>query len=201
MSRTITWLRSEDISPDEQRRRLLLATTCGVGAAGLAVTAYPFLDSMEPSARALAEGGPVTADLSAIKVGEMRTVAWRSKPIWILHRSPEAIAALERPNPALADPESKRSTQPANCANATRSIQPEWLVAIGICTHLGCIPLLHYHNDALNAELQAPGGFLCPCHGSRFDMAGRVVKNVPAPINLEIPDYRFVTPTQVKIGT
>ncbi|MBU6437306.1 MAG: ubiquinol-cytochrome c reductase iron-sulfur subunit [Betaproteobacteria bacterium] len=200
MSRSVTWLRPAELSPDEHRRRLLLATTTGLGVAGLAATAYPFLDSMEPSARALAEGGPVSVDLSTFAEGEMRTVAWRSKPVWILRRSPAVIAALQQPNSALLDPLSRHSVQPPGCDNATRSLKPEWLVAVGICTHLGCIPLLHWHDAALNAELHAPGGYLCPCHGSRFDLAARVVKNVPAPTNLEIPPYRFTGPAEITIG-
>lgn len=186
--------------PDAERRKVLLAATGVLGGVGLLAAAYPFIASLEPSARELAQGGPVLSDISTLAVGELRTVAWRGKPVWLMRRSDEMVHALQQPNPALADPLSKRSEQPASCVNATRSERPELLVAVGICTHLGCSPVLHLDDGALNAELHAPGGFLCPCHGSRFDLAGRVVKNVPAPTNLEIPDYRFTTATTVQIG-
>lgn len=142
----------------------------------------------------------MTGDLSRLQPGELRTIEWRGKPVWLMRRSDEMVRALRAVDPALADPLSKRSIQPASCLNATRSQRPEFFVAIGVCTHLGCTPGLRFDDAALNAELHAPGGFLCPCHGSRFDLAGRVVKNVPAPINLEIPDYRFTSPTTVRIG-
>lgn len=186
--------------PDDQRRRMLLAATRIVGGAGLIGAAYPFVASLEPSARDRARGGPVTGNLAGLSPGELRTVAWRGKPIWMLRRSDAMVRALQAANQDLADPLSKRSQQPASCTNATRSERPEYFVAIGICTHLGCTPTLRLDDDALNAELHAPGGFLCPCHGSRFDLAGRVVKNVPAPINLEIPNYLFTSPTTVRIG-
>jgi ubiquinol-cytochrome c reductase iron-sulfur subunit len=186
--------------PDHRRRRILLTATQIVGGVGLVVAAYPFVASLEPSARDRARGGPVTGDLAGLAPGEMRTVAWRGKPVWLLHRSDDMVRALQEPDPALADPLSTRSEQPVSCTNATRSERPEYFVAIGICTHLGCTPTLRLDDEALNAELHAPGGFLCPCHGSRFDLAGRVVKNVPAPINLEIPNYRFTSPTTVRIG-
>ena len=130
----------------------------------------------------------------------MRVTAWRGKPIWLMRRSEEMVRALMRPDPVLVDPLSKKSEQPSNCANPTRSMRPDIFVAIGLCTHLGCIPILHFDNADLNAELHAPGGFICPCHGSRFDLAGRVVKNMPAPTNLEIPDYRFTSATNLVIG-
>lgn len=183
-----------------RRRRYLLAATRWTGCVGLLAAAYPFVASLEPSARDRARGGPVTGDLSRLQPGELRTIEWRGKPVWLMRRSDEMVRALRAVDPALADPLSKRSIQPASCLNATRSQRPEFFVAIGVCTHLGCTPGLRFDDAALNAELHAPGGFLCPCHGSRFDLAGRVVKNVPAPINLEIPDYRFTSPTTVRIG-
>jgi len=185
--------------PDEQRRHVALVTTGVVAGIGLVALAYPFVASMEPSAKARAAGGPIDVDISTLAVGELRTVAWRGKPTWFMRRSDEMVRALQRPNPNLADPMSKRSQQPHSCANATRSVKPEIFVATGICTHLGCIPTLRLDDAQMNAELQAPGGFLCPCHGSRYDLAGRVVKNVPAPLNLEIPDYRFLSATVLRV--
>jgi len=186
-------------TPDDHRRRLLTATTV-VGGAGLVAAAYPFVDSMEPSERVKAFGGPVTADFSRLGPGALITVAWRGKPIWLMRRTPEMVAALRRPNPELADPKSRRSEQPASCDNPTRSLRPDLFVAIGVCTHLGCTPNLKLHDPALDARVHEPGAFLCPCHGSVFDLAGRVIKNVPAPINLAIPNYSFTGPTTVKIG-
>jgi len=186
--------------PHAERRNLLVAATGIAAGAGLLAVAYPFAASLQPSEAARAEGGPVLADISTLAVGELRTVAWRGKPVWLMRRSDEMVRALQQPNPALADPQSKRSEQPKSCANATRSERPEILVAVGVCTHLGCSPSLRLDDSALNAELHAPGGFFCPCHGSRFDLAGRVVKNVPAPTNLEIPPYHFLGDSQLQIG-
>jgi ubiquinol-cytochrome c reductase iron-sulfur subunit len=188
-------------SPDDlQRRKWLLNATGVVGGAGVLAAAYPFAASFAPSERARALGAPVVADISTIKPAELRVVAWRGKPVWLMRRTDEMIRALQRPDPVLADPLSERSQQPPSCVNATRSIKPEMLVAVGICTHLGCSPTLRLDDAALQAELHAPGGFVCPCHGSRFDLAGRVVKNVPAPTNLDIPDYRYLSDTSVQIG-
>jgi ubiquinol-cytochrome c reductase iron-sulfur subunit len=185
----------------DARRRQMLATTVGViGGAGLLAAAYPFIDSLEPSERALAQGGPVTVDVASLAIGELRTVELRGKPVWLMRRSDAMVRALQQPNADLADPLSKRSEQPKTCANATRSEHPDLLVAVGVCTHLGCSPTLRLDDAALNAELHAPGGFVCPCHGSRFDLAGRVVKNVPAPTNLDIPDYRFMSASMLQIG-
>ena len=189
-----------DGGPGSTRRQWLVAATGVVGGVGLLATAWPLVDSMEPSARALAVGGPVTVDVSDLAPGHLRTVSWRGKPVWLMRRTDAMVRALEQPNPALADPGSKRSGQPASCANATRSLHPDLFVVIGVCTHLGCSPVLRLDDAALNAELHAPGGFFCPCHGSRFDLAGRVVKNVPAPTNLEVPEYRFLSDTSLQIG-
>ncbi|MDE1950036.1 MAG: ubiquinol-cytochrome c reductase iron-sulfur subunit, partial [Burkholderiales bacterium] len=131
--------------------------------------------------------------------GALRTVAWRGQPVWLLRRSPEMIEALDTPNPALADPESLRSEQPADCRNATRSIRPELFVAVGICTHLGCSPGLHLGDPAFEAQMHGDG-FLCPCHGSRFDLAGRVAKDVPAPTNLVIPIHALLPGGKLRIG-
>lgn len=186
--------------PDAKRRRLLLAATGIVGGAGLLAAAYPFVASLEPSERAKALGGPVQIDVSTLAPGELRTVGWRGKPIWLMRRTAEMVRALQQPDPELADPLSMRSEQPPPCANSTRSVRPEFFVAVGVCTHLGCTPSLRLNDEALNAELHAPGGFVCPCHGSRYDLAGRVVKNVPAPTNLEIPAHLFSGPSTLRIG-
>ncbi|HRO57992.1 MAG TPA: ubiquinol-cytochrome c reductase iron-sulfur subunit [Burkholderiaceae bacterium] len=183
-----------------ERRQVLRIATGAIGGVGLAAVAWPLIDSMEPSARARAAGGPVDVDISSLAPGELRTVSWRGKPVWVMRRNAAMVAALERSNPGLADPMSKRSEQPASCANATRSEHPDVFVAIGVCTHLGCSPQLRLDDAALNAEVHGPGGFFCPCHGSRFDLAGRVVRNVPAPTNLSIPDYRFTSESTVRIG-
>lgn len=185
---------------DAERRRLLLIASSVVGGAGLLAAVYPFVASLEPSERDLARGGPVNADISTLAVGELRTVAWRGQPVWLMRRSEEMIRALQRPDPDLADPFSRHSEQPASCVNATRSERPDILVAVGVCTHLGCTPVLRLDDKALNAELHAPGGFFCPCHGSRFDLACRVVKNVPAPTNLVIPAYKFTGDSTLQIG-
>jgi ubiquinol-cytochrome c reductase iron-sulfur subunit len=190
----------EGTLPDADRRSLLVAATGMAAGAGLLAAAYPFVASLAPSEVARAQGGPVLVDISTLATGELRTVAWRGKPVWLMRRSEEMVRALQQPNPALADPQSTRSEQPRSCANATRSERPEILVAVGVCTHLGCSPTLRLDDSALNAELHAPGGFFCPCHGSRFDLAGRVVKNVPAPTNLDIPQYRFIDATKLQIG-
>ena len=185
---------------DARRRELLLTAASVTGGVGLLVAAYPFVASMEPSEKARALGGPVMADISSLAPGQLHTVAWRGKPVWVMRRTEDMVRALQRPDADLADPLSKRSEQPKNCTNATRSQRPDIFVAVAVCTHLGCTPILRLDDSALNAELHAPGGFFCPCHGSRFDLAGRVVKNVPAPINLEIPDYQFTSATEVQIG-
>jgi ubiquinol-cytochrome c reductase iron-sulfur subunit len=190
----------EGMKLDARRRDMLLAATGILGGVGILATAYPFVASLQPSELARAMGGPVVVDIGTLAPGKLRTVAWRGKPVWLMRRTDEMVHALQQSNPNLLDPLSKRSEQPASCANPTRSERPEVFVAVGVCTHLGCIPSLLLGDKALNAELHAPGGFLCPCHGSRFDLAGRVVKNVPAPINLDIPDYHFSGASTLQIG-
>ena len=185
---------------DARRRELLVKATTITGGIGVLAAAYPFAASFAPSERAKAEGGPVDADISGLKPGQLLTVAWRGKPVWLMRRTDEMVRSLEQNNPLLADPMSKRSEQPANCANPTRSIRPDIFCAVGICTHLGCSPVLHAGDSAIEERLHEPGGFICPCHGSVFDLAGRVIKDVPAPTNLEIPDYRYTSATSVKIG-
>lgn len=186
--------------PGSTRRELLLAATGVMGAAGLVAASVPFVASLAPSEAARAAGGPVDVDIASLVPGELRTVEWRGKPVWLMRRTEDMVRSLLASDGNLADPQSRRSIQPASCVNATRSERPDLFVAVGVCTHLGCSPRLETNNAALNAELRAPGGFFCPCHGSRFDLAGRVVKNVPAPTNLDIPDYRFTTATGLRIG-
>jgi ubiquinol-cytochrome c reductase iron-sulfur subunit len=184
-----------------RRRRILLAATAGLGGVGVVAALTPFVASMAPSEAARAAGAPVEADLAKIAPGRMATIEWRGKPVWIVHRTEAMLETLIADEPELADPDSKRSEQPPYARNRTRSIKPEFFVSIGICTHLGCIPSYRPDKDA-TAELGAdwPGGFYCPCHGSRFDLAGRVFKNVPAPLNLEVPQHTYLDPTRLLIG-
>lgn len=202
MSRIVEFIHDVDEHrvPDETRRELLLAATGVMGAAGLVAAGVPFVASLAPSEAARAAGGPVDVDVATLAPGELRTIEWRGKPVWLMRRTDEMVRALQAADSQLADPLSRRSIQPASCLNATRSERPDLFVAVGVCTHLGCTPRLALDNPALSAELHAPGGFFCPCHGSRFDLAGRVVKNVPAPTNLDIPDYRFTSATTLRIG-
>ncbi len=186
--------------PDNLARRRLLWATTAIGCGYALGAAYPFLASMAPSERAKAAGAPVEADLKGIAPGELKTWAWRGKPVWILRRSPDILATLTQHNQLLADPDSRTDQQPNDCRNATRSIKPEWFVCVGICTHLGCSPTLRLREDGAGLGADWPGGFFCPCHGSKFDLAGRVFKNVPAPINLEIPRYRYLDETRIMIG-
>lgn len=184
---------------DAERRRWLCATAV-MGGAGLLATAVPFVESLSPSAAARAAAAPVEVDVSGLAPGVLQTVAWRGKPVWIMRRSDAMVQALQRPDAQLADADSKRSLQPAGCRNALRSLKPDLFVAVGVCTHLGCSPTLRLDDPALQAQLQAPGGFICPCHGSRFDLAGRVVRNVPAPTNLDIPPHDYLPDGRLHIG-
>ncbi|MEO8124578.1 MAG: ubiquinol-cytochrome c reductase iron-sulfur subunit [Burkholderiales bacterium] len=186
--------------PKNPDRRVILTTTVVVGGAGLAATAVPFVASMAPSERARAVGAPVEVDLSGMKLGELRTAAWRGQPIFVLRRSAEMLTSLSRHDQLLADPQSNRSIQPTYAKNTDRSINPEYGVLIGICTHLGCIPTYRPKPGAADIGADWPGGFYCPCHGSKFDLAGRVFKNVPAPTNLVIPSYRFANDKSLLIG-
>jgi len=183
-----------------KRRFLVVATSVAGGAAAVAV-AVPFVASMFPSARAKAAGAPVEVDISKVEPGMMIRAEWRSKPVWIVHRTSGMLEGLKKVDNRVADPDSERPMQPAYAKNEYRSIKPEWLVLVGICTHLGCSP-----SDKLKAGPDSglgeewPGGFFCPCHGSKFDLAGRVFKDVPAPTNLEVPKYQFLTDTRLVIG-
>lgn len=186
---------------DPARRQWIIATA-GVGGI-LGMTALiPFVSSLLPSERALAAGAPVEVDIGRLQAGEMLVVEWRGKPVWILNRTPEMLAALKKAEPMLADPASRvASQQPEYAANPTRSRVPEMFVVIGICTHLGCSPSNAFTpgDPALGADW--PGGFLCPCHGSTFDFAGRVFKNKPAPTNLEVPPHQYLSDTRLLIGS
>ncbi|CBL44237.1 ubiquinol-cytochrome C reductase iron-sulfur subunit [gamma proteobacterium HdN1] len=190
---------------NQGRRLFLVGATSVVGAAGAVGAAVPFVQSWWPSAKAKSAGAPVVADISKLEMGQRMIVEWRGRPIWILRRTPEAMASLKAiaAEGALRDPESQEtSQQPAYAENETRSRKehPEIAVIIGICTHLGCSPL--YRPDVAPADLGADwkGGFFCPCHGSKFDLAGRVFKSVPAPTNLQIPPFYFMSDNVIKIG-
>jgi ubiquinol-cytochrome c reductase iron-sulfur subunit len=187
---------------DSPARRQWIMATAGAGGALTLTAIVPFVSSLMPSERALAAGAPVEVDIGNLPPGEMMIVEWRGKPVWILNRTPEMLAALKKAEPMLADPASAvASQQPAYAANETRSRKPEMLVAVGICTHLGCSPTNVFTpgDPALGADW--PGGFFCPCHGSTFDFAGRVFKNKPAPTNLEIPPHQYLTDTRLIIGS
>lgn len=182
------------------RRRLIIATAA-VGGAGAVTAMVPFLSSMLPSERAKAAGAPVEADVSNLAPGQMMTVEWRGKPVWILNRNQEMLDTLPKLEDAVADPKSEVKQQPDSCKNATRSIKPNLLVAVGICTHLGCSPSSKFKRGAEEGmAADWVGGFLCPCHGSTFDFAGRVYKSKPAPTNLEVPPHTYLTDTRILIG-
>jgi ubiquinol-cytochrome c reductase iron-sulfur subunit len=188
-------------APDDLERRLWLTAAGAAGTAAAVGTAVPFVESLAPSERARALGAPVEVDLADIPPGGMKTVEWRGKPVWVVRRTPAQLAALDALAPRLADPDSRRPQQPQYAKNAYRSIRPEFLVTVGICTHLGCSPVA-VGADSANPSVGEdwPGGFFCPCHGSTFDLAGRVFKNKPAPSNLEVPPYRFLDDTRLLVG-
>lgn len=189
-----------DHTLEDSRRQLLLATGAAC-AAGAVATAVPFLASLTPSERAKSAGAPVEVDISRLAPGQMMTVEWRGKPVWILHRTPEMLASLRQAEPFLADPDSQRPMQPEYAANSLRSRRPEMLVVVGICTHLGCSPSEKFLPGAQGGmDAGWPGGFLCPCHGSTFDLAGRVFKNKPAPDNLPVPPHAYLSDTRLVIG-
>ena len=185
---------------DTGRRRLLTLATSGVGAIGAGFVAWPFLASLKPSERAKALGAPVTVDIAALEAGQKLTVGWRGKPIWVVKRTPEMVASLSKVAGELADPESKQPQQPAYITGEARSIKPEILVMIGSCTHLGCSPTFRPDFPAPEIASNWQGGFYCPCHGSKFDLSGRVYAGVPAPINLAVPPHRYASDTSIVIG-
>ncbi len=191
-----------DMPLDSSKRTWLIASSCA-GAAGAVSVAVPFVSSLGPSERAKAAGAPVQVDISNLQPGEKMNAEWRGKPIWIMRRTPEQLASIKKADSEVADPNSDRTAfpTPAYAKNETRSIKPEILVVIGICTHLGCSPvdkLTPGPQPSLPSDWQ--GGFLCPCHGSTFDLAGRVFKNKPAPDNLEVPPHVYMSDTTLLIG-
>lgn len=191
---------SAENNMDSCRRQLLLATSAAGGVAAVA-TAVPFVASLTPSERAKAAGAPVEADLSKLAPGEMMTVEWRGKPVWILRRTQEMLDSVKKSDGLVSDPASERPQQPDYAKNEFRSIKPEYLVAVGICTHLGCSPSSKFLAGSAEGMSDSwPGGFLCPCHGSLYDLAGRVYKSMPAPANLEIPPYKYLADTKILIG-
>lgn len=181
---------------DHGRRRLLTISTTGMGLAGAAALMAPFAGSLTPSEKAKAAGAPVKVDISKLDEGQQITVEWRGKPVWVIRRSGEALDFLPSMDSVLVDPNSNSSIQPEYADNAHRSIKPEYLVLVGICTHLGCSPKYRPELTASN-----DGAFLCACHGSRFDLAGRVFKNVPAPKNLPVPPHKYLSDGEILIGT
>jgi ubiquinol-cytochrome c reductase iron-sulfur subunit len=186
---------------DERKRRLLIVATGVAGAAVAAGAATPFLVSWFPSARALAAGAPVDADISKLEPGQQITIEWRGKPVWILKRTPQMLELLPQHDALLVDPESKAAEQPPYVKGPGRSIKPEIFVATGVCTHLGCSPTLKKEiGAASDMGPEWPGGYYCPCHNSRFDLAARVFKGSPAPKNLAIPPHRYASDAVVVIG-
>jgi ubiquinol-cytochrome c reductase iron-sulfur subunit len=189
---------ADDVNPG--RRRLLTYAATGVGVIGVAYAVAPFLKYWWPSERAQAAGAPVEVDISKLEPGQRVTVEWRGRPVWVLQRTPQMLEALPTLNDQLRDPNSNDSKQPAFAKNIDRSLKPEFLVMLGVCTHLGCSPT--FRPDVAPPDLgpEWKGGFFCPCHGSKFDLAGRVYKGVPAPLNMEIPPYQFLSDTRVLVG-
>lgn len=182
---------------DQERRRLLRTGIRLMGCVGAACALVPFVSSLKPNQQILAANQPIDIDLSTLEPGQQMTISWRGKPVWVLRRTPEMLQQLASPNPALRDPDSLVDQQPHFAQNAWRSLHPEFLVLIGVCTHLGCIPEYRQHDPAFTADA---GGYYCPCHGSRFDLSGRVYRDVPAPINMEVPLYRFLNKHTIRLG-
>jgi ubiquinol-cytochrome c reductase iron-sulfur subunit len=186
---------------DTGRRHFLTVATVAAGAVGAAFAAVPFLASWKPSARAKALGAPVEVDISKLEPGALLKFEWRGRAVYVVRRTPEMLAALKAVDSQLRDPQSAQSEQPDFARNEARAIKPEFLVLVGVCTHLGCAPLDKFAPGDVTVSADWPGGFFCPCHGSKFDMSGRVFKGVPAPTNLPVPPYKFVSDTRIQIGT
>lgn len=195
---------NSQISIDADKRKWLIATSIA-GGIGISALAIPLITTFSPSEKAKAAGAPVEIDISGMQAGELRTTEWRGKPVWIVRRTPEMIAALAQLDNQLADPNSERNPAtftPEYARNRHRSIKPEYLIAVGICTHLGCSPVEKFQTGSGQQSLPDDwqGGFFCPCHGSTFDLAGRVYKNKPAPDNLEVPPHMYLSETKILIG-
>lgn len=186
---------------DRRKRRFLIAATTAVGGvAGVAVLT-PFVMSMMPSQRAKAAGAPVEVDISKIEPGMLLAVEWQGKPVWVVNRTKEMLAMLPKNDPNLQDPKSEEPQQPDYCKNETRSIKPEFLVVVGICTHLGCSPT--FRKEVGAADLGGAswlGGWFCPCHGSKYDLAARIYKGMPAPLNMVVPPYKYLSDTRILVG-
>lgn len=186
---------------DSSRRRMLTMATTAVGAVGAGAWAVPFVGSLAPSEKAKALGAPVTVDISEIKPGDVKTVSWRGRPVWIMRRTPEMLATLEKMRGELADPDSRQPQQPDYVTGEARAIKPEYMVMLGVCTHLGCSPKKRpIETAASDVGSDWQGGFFCPCHGSKFDFAGRVYAGVPAPLNIVVPPHRYASDTVLVIG-
>jgi ubiquinol-cytochrome c reductase iron-sulfur subunit len=186
---------------DLDRRRLLAQATAVTGAVALLVTASPFIASFAPSRRAKVLSAPVEVDVSLLEPGAMITIPWRGQPVWIVRRTPEMLQQLVAAEPFLLDPASANSLQPDYARNETRARNPEYLVLLGVCTHLGCTPDAKFQPSDPAMQKDWPGGFFCQCHGSKYDLAGRVFKGVPAPTNLTVPPYRFVSEGRILVGS
>lgn len=186
---------------DTNKRRLLLIATSIAGGIGMAGTAAPFVASMLPSERAKAAGAPVEAEIGSLAPGELRIVTWRGQPVWILRRTKAMLSELSANDPLVSDPHSEVPQQPDYARNEYRSIKPEIAVLVGVCTHLGCSPVFKSADDKAEMGQAWNGGFYCPCHGSRFDLAGRVIRGSPAPMNLVVPPYEFVSDEKIVIGS
>ena len=183
---------------EEDRRHFLSILTTLLAGLGLAASTIPFLTAWKPNSNRLTKAAPLEVNIQGLAAGESMVVAWQNKPIWIIHRTQAMLDTLPQTHSLLRDPNSLVNQQPTYTKNEYRSINPEYLIVIGLCTHLGCSPLYKPQRGELNS--QWPGGFFCPCHGSTFDLAGRVMKGAPAPINLEIPPYRFINSHTILIG-
>ncbi|ATD07981.1 MULTISPECIES: ubiquinol-cytochrome c reductase iron-sulfur subunit [Pseudoalteromonas] len=184
---------------DNSRRRFLTIATSVVGGVGAVGAAVPFIASWNPSERAKSAGAPVEVDISKLESGQLIRVEWRGKPVWIVNRTPKMLEQMKQHEDQLRDPNSEEPQQLASAQNGFRSKRPELFVAVGICTHLGCSP--SFLNGSFGEKVEGTdSGFFCPCHGSKFDMAGRVFQNVPAPLNLEIPPYTFIDDTTILVG-
>jgi ubiquinol-cytochrome c reductase iron-sulfur subunit len=185
---------------DSSRRKFLVAATSAVGAVGVAFVATPFIASWKPSERARALGAPTEIDLTKLEPGQMVTQIWRKKPVYVVHRTPEMVAGLAKVDPSLKDPKSEDSEQPEYARNEMRAIKADYLVVFANCTHLGCLPKNHFAPGDPVVGADWPGGFFCPCHGSKFDLAGRVFNGSPASVNLRIPPHSFTSDGKVVIG-